>query len=147
MKRSVPLKRSPLRRSGGLRPRSKKRAREDRNYREFRDAVFTERRGLCEVCHHIEALGIKTPHHHELFVGPDGVAFPACYGHPAEGLHHRRKMSDQGARMLRANVLLACNWSNGWIEDNPALVRETPSLRHLCVRKGDPEWESLGRKA
>lgn len=136
----MPARRSPLMRGPGpqrktrLRARSKKKQREHTAYVAFVKQRLAES-PWCEVCPVIFDEIRQTL--------PD----PGWVYHTADGLHHRRKRSDQGAVISVQNTVRCCNWANGWIEDNPRLVRETPSLRHLCVRQGDPEWEKLGRKA
>ncbi len=81
-------------------------------------------------------------------LGPRLVAHdvPACGGMLEFG--HRRKASAGGA-YVPANGHATCHAHNAWIESAPAAARavggETPWW--LCVREGDPEWQSLGRKA
>lgn len=73
-----------------------------------------------------------------------GVPTPSCPG--VQGLHERRKSSSGGSRLNLANLVPACNWSNGFIESEPHLVRELFGDRFV-VREGDPEWVVLGRRA
>lgn len=40
-----------------------------------------------------------------------------------QGLHERKKRSQNGALDDPANVMAACNWCNDFVEDNPALAR------------------------
>jgi hypothetical protein len=63
-----------------------------------------------------------------------------------EGLHERRKRSAGGSLTNSVNLIPACNWCNGWIEDHPAQARSTFGTA-LVVREGDVEWESLGARA
>lgn len=63
-----------------------------------------------------------------------------CRGR-ANGLHHRRKKSSQGALMEPDNVLRCCDPCNGWVEDHDARAHKAG----LVVREGDPDWDRLGR--
>lgn len=71
---------------------------------------------------------------------------PPCGGPLDFG--HRRHAGSGGA-YVEANGNVLCRVHNGWAEDEPAAARavggETPWW--IVVREGDPEWESLGRKA
>ena len=82
----------------------------------------------CEVCPVLAAAGITS----------------FCSGR-IEGLHERRKSSSGGSRSNPANLIPACNIGNGFIECNPAIVRETAGTI-LVVREGDDEWEHLGSR-
>lgn len=62
--------------------------------------------------------------------------------HKIEGLHELRKRSAGGSLVNRQNLIPACNYCNGWVEDNPATAHEWG----LVVREGDPEWERLGKR-
>jgi len=73
-----------------------------------------------------------------------GVPTERCAG--IQGLHERRKRSAGGSLLNPQNLIPACNWSNGWIEDNPAAARELFGSA-LVVREGDSEFESLGRRS
>lgn len=64
----------------------------------------------------------------------------ACQGEPT-GLHERRKRSAQGSTTLLANLMPACSFHNGWVEDHPNLAYRLG----LTVREGDREWFMLGR--
>ena len=68
-----------------------------------------------------------------------------CAGR-VEGLHERRKRSSGGSLVNPENLIPSCNWSNGWVEDEPRLARELFGSV-LVVREGDAEWPSLGRRA
>lgn len=57
--------------------------------------------------------------------------------------HHRRKESDQGAYSMD-NGAAVCAAGNDAMESDPDLARWARSVG-LVVRRGDPEWESLGR--
>ena len=106
-----------------LRARSKKRVQETRAR-----ANELQQGRRCEVCPILDAAGI---------------AHPRCPG--AQGFHERRKSSAGGSRANPANLLAACNFSNGLVEDECGLVRGLTSTL-LIVREGDPEWEELGRR-
>lgn len=67
-----------------------------------------------------------------------------CWGQWS--FHHRRKASDQGAYVV-ANGLTLCIGHNRWVEDEPDLARDLDVTPSLVVRQGDPEWESLGKRA
>ena len=61
------------------------------------------------------------------------------------GLHERRKRSSGGSLTNPQNLIPACSWCNGFVEDEPAQVRHhTGDL--LVVRPGDPEWDALGAR-
>lgn len=70
-----------------------------------------------------------------------GLTDLACGG----GLtfHHRRKAGASGAYTVE-NGAAVCLFHNGWIEDNPNQARIL--FRHLVVREGDPEWDSLSAR-
>lgn len=83
----------------------------------------------CEVCPVLHAAGI----------------FVRCTG-TIEGLHERRKSSGGGSRSNPVNLIPACNLGNGFLEDNPAQVREATGTR-LVLREGDEGWDELGARA
>lgn len=62
-----------------------------------------------------------------------------------QGLHERRKRSAGGSLINPLNLIPACNWSNGFIEDNPKLIRDLFG-QVLVVREGDEDWEQLGSR-
>lgn len=62
------------------------------------------------------------------------------------GLHERRKRSSGGSLVNPDNLLPACNPCNGYIEDQPRLVRRLTGTK-LIVREGDAEWSHLGKRA
>lgn len=81
-------------------------------------------------------------------IGPlldDAGLEPEC-ARRIEGLHERRKRSAGGSLVNGENLIPACNWCNGWIEDNPAAARDLFGTA-LVVREGDLEWEALGARA
>ena len=124
MKRSAPLKRSPLSRRSRLRPRSAKRRREQHG-RDAGVAVARERsHGRCEI------------------------QSPVCTGWGEHG-HERRKSSSGGSRTNPRNVLWSCDPCNGFVEDFPAIARTMKATngQSVVVREGDAEWHQLGRKA
>ena len=59
-----------------------------------------------------------------------------------QGLHERRKRSAGGSLENPKNLIPSCNWGNGYIENNPAQVRELFGSI-LVVREGDDEWNEL----
>lgn len=74
---------------------------------------------------------------------------PTCRPTPADsrcrgevsGLHELRKRSSQGSVTNLANLMPACSFHNGWVEDNPNLAYRLG----LVVREGDPTWWMLGK--
>lgn len=62
-----------------------------------------------------------------------------------QGLHERRKRSSAGSLTVAANLIPACNWCNGWIEDNPREARDLFGS-WLVIREADDEWEALGAR-
>jgi len=62
-----------------------------------------------------------------------------------EGLHERRKRSAGGSLVNPNNLIPACNWSNGFVEDQPTLIRDLFG-QVLVVREGDEDWERLGAR-
>jgi hypothetical protein len=155
MKRGGPMKRSPMKRgdsqlqrssmkrTGGpdrsgelkrtpMKQRSTKRAefmREDRVPRI--EAMVKDGRG-CEIGPELSRLGVRLVRRH-------------CKG-GIEGLHERRKRSAGGSLTNDDNLVPACNYCNGWIEDNPDTVRELTGTQFV-VREGDDEYEALGKRA
>jgi len=81
----------------------------------------------CEICPMLAEAGLETH----------------CAGR-IEGLHERRKRSSGGSLTNRANLVPACNWGNGWVEENPDLARGFGAA--LVVREADPEWTRLGAR-
>lgn len=117
------MKRSPLR------YRSNKRAKHMRTSRAPMVAEAVASGRYCEVCPILAAAHI-----------------PTLCGRHISGFHERRKSSAAGSRENPANLLAACSWGNGFIEDEPELVRERTGDA-LVVREGDPEWEALSARA
>lgn len=122
------MKRSPLRRGGPLRrrtrlaPMSAKRRASMPARAEVREAVF-RRDGGCVLAIWADLAG-------------------PCFG-PLT-FHHRRKASAGGA-YSEANGLTLCARHNGWVEDAPSAARELDP--RLVVRAGDSEWVRLGEAA
>lgn len=88
---------------------------------------YVESGGTCEVCPLLRRAGIPTR------CGPIG------------GMHERRKSSSGGSRVNRRNLLAACNWSNGFIEDEPELVRQELGPM-LVLRERDAEWPEMSKR-
>jgi len=57
-----------------------------------------------------------------------------------EGLHELRKRSSGGSLVNKDNLVPACNFCNGWVENNPLKAWEYG----LVVRPGDPGYDELG---
>lgn len=113
----------------GLASRSSKRAQHMRDERVPLVKSLIERGVRCGICPLLDEMSV--PH-------------PPCPG--IQGIHERRKSGAGGSRTNARNLVPACNWSNGWVEDKADLARGMfGSL--LVVREGDEEWESLGRRA
>lgn len=137
--RKAPLKRTEMKRKvpvntdrkprAPLAQRSKKRTKHMRGERAPQVKALIEAGARCEVCPILQAAGI-----------------PIRCGGVIGGLHERRKSSSGGSRSAPANTLPACNHGNGFLEDEPALVRERTGTA-LVVREGDPEFEELGARA
>jgi len=83
----------------------------------------------CEIGHVLAVAGVR----------------PFRCSFAIEGIHERRKRSSAGSLVVAANLIPACNWCNGWIEDNPAEARDLFG-DFLVVREGDPEWDALGSR-
>lgn len=104
-----------------MRSMSKKRAKVMRTRRDLnRELDITARR--CELGERFRLRGIDT----------------GCTGR-ATCLHERRKRSDAGSIINRANVLPACYVCNGYVESYPILAHELG----LVLRPGDWEWEAM----
>lgn len=104
-----------------LRRRSLKRAARSAEYRAWRDSYLASH-PVCELC--------------PILVGADlrpRIVSPYRGDHRAQGVHHLWKRG-QGGPDIDENVLAACHWSNGWVEDHPALAHRLG----LVVRAGDP---------
>jgi hypothetical protein len=113
-----------------MRQRSAKRAKEMRTQRVPEVQRLVEEGATCQVCPVLQRLGIPI----------------RCAGQ-ISGLHERRKSSSGGSRENPANLIPACNFGNGYIEDAVGPHRLLIEESDLVVRQRDPEWESLGRRA
>ncbi len=137
MKRSGPLRsKTPLRSKAGLETRTPMRQRSKKRER----LMATERGPLvkrlrdegvrCEIGHVLAAAGV-TPFR--------------CSGE-VEGIHERRKRSSAGSLTVAENLIPACNWCNGWVEDHPSEAREVAG-DWLVLRPGDDGYDDLGARA
>jgi hypothetical protein len=59
------MKRTPMKRTSGLRPYSARRRRRDAGYPEQRRQLHAAVQGLCEVCHVYQPLDVGHAHHRE----------------------------------------------------------------------------------
>lgn len=91
-------------------------------------AVKDAQRAGCQICPALEQLGLS--------IG-------RCAG--VQGIHERRKSGAGGSRVNPDNLVPCCNRSNGFIEDQPELVRAMFGTKFV-VREGDPEWEDLSKR-
>lgn len=107
MKRTELRRRTPLRRGGRLKPRSKKMATLYRAQRIPLIVATLEQRPWCELGPRIAQV--------------DMAGARDCRGR-ASTLHELRKRSQGGSIVDPANVLPACAPCNGWVEDNPRLA-------------------------
>lgn len=127
---------SSLERTGKLAPRSKARSKQMREDRVPLIESLVAAGVRCEVSMVFEELGI--PHH--------------CTGN-IEGMHERRKSGAGGSRVNRANLIPACNWCNGYIEDavdKPGapyrtLIEESFLVLRDCEADRD-EWEAMSKR-
>jgi len=80
-------------------------------------------------------------------IGPllDQVGLGGQCGGVISGLHERRKRSSGGSLTNPLNLIPACSWCNGQVEDQAGPIRELTGDM-LVVREGDPEWEQLGAR-
>lgn len=125
--RAFANKRSQLKRTQ-LRKRSPKREKFMREERAPMVRALVEAGVRCEIGPVLNRAGIPTQ----------------CQGH-ISGMHERRKRSAGGSLTNLRNLIPACSWCNGFIEDEPELVRERTGTT-LVVREGDDEYESLGAR-
>lgn len=112
-----------------LNPRSKKRSEQMAGHRIPLIQKLIANGTKCAICPALRMAWVRTP---------------PCPG--IQGMHERRKSSSGGSRLNLDNLVPACNWSNGFVESEPHLMRELFGDRFV-VREGDPEWEALGRRA
>lgn len=90
MKRSTPLRRTPLARGGRLRRRSTTKAGQDAIYAAFRARWL------------------------------DGAVCDSCAARPATEVHHRRTRGLRGHLTLPANCARLCSACHRWVHDHPA---------------------------
>ncbi len=125
MKRSGPLaRRTPLARTGRLRPRSAKRAAKARDFAPVRAAVFARDGHRCQAEAH--ARNVITTLVGDLFPLELPDEWPACWAelHP----HH---LNEQGAGGSDdpENLLTVCAAHHRWIHDHPTLAKQMDLLR------------------
>ncbi|MBP7629495.1 MAG: hypothetical protein KA758_03510 [Acidimicrobiales bacterium] len=110
-----------------MKQRSEKRAEHMKNERI--PAVQAAAPGGCRICPELERLGLS--------IGG------RCPG--VQGIHERRKSGSGGSRVNPDNLIPCCNRSNGFIEDQPELVRVMFGAMFV-VREGDEEWSTLSKR-
>ena len=133
---SSQLRRTPLPRGESqlartkIAPRSKARSKQMKDDRAPLVQSYIEAGITCEISPVFEELGIQ---HH-------------C-AHQIGGMHERRKSGSGGSRVNRANLIPACNWCNGYIEDAVGEDRVLIDSSYLVVRnEAHPEWEALSKR-
>ncbi len=89
------MKRSPLRRTGGLKPVSRKKRKQNSELDKLRPTILARSGGMCEV-----------------------QASPFCWG-GAMHLHHKL-MRSQGGKDTPENLLAVCSWCHHLIHRYPA---------------------------
>lgn len=137
LKRKAPLKSGSSLKGGGqlkrtpIANRSKARQAHMKTQRAPAVKAMVESGVKCEIRPVLEQLGITTQ----------------CMGE-ISGLHERRKSSTGGSRVNPDNLIPACSWCNGFLEDAVGEDREKIESSRLVVRlETDPEWEALGKRA
>lgn len=83
----------------------------------------------CEICPVLEEFGVQVH----------------CAGR-IEGMHERRKSGSGGSRMNHDNLIPACNWGNGYLEDCTGDVRIYVEEVGLVVREGHPDWDRFSKR-
>ena len=68
-----------------------------------------------------------------------------CFGEIG-GMHERRKSGAGGSRVNPKNLIPACNWGNGWIEDQPKLARELFGSKFVLRDEDREEWEEMSKR-
>lgn len=124
---------SKLARSGGPARRSKARTKQMSEDRAPLVQALVEAGVTCEISMVLEELGI--PHQ--------------CQRN-LSGMHERRKSGAGGSRVNRENLIPACSWCNGYIED----VFDAPGKpyrtliegSYLVIREGHDDWERMGKR-
>lgn len=140
---SKPLKRTELKRgtsklatSNGPARRSKARTKQMKDDR----IPYIESLVAAGVGCEISMVLAECPH-----LADEGITLH-CTG-AIQGMHERRKSGTGGSRINRANLVPACNWCNGFLEDAHGLTREWIDHESgLVVREGNPEWEQLSKR-
>lgn len=97
----------------------------------------------------LEEAGVRCEIGHVL--ASAGVTPFGCTGE-IQGLHERRKRSAAGSMTIGANLIPACNWCNGWVEDwLPVLADENDPewvlLATFLVARPGPGFDDLGKRA
>jgi len=130
----VLVKRSPLKRGDSQLKRTPLKQRSDR-----RSGFMKETRA--PLVGDLVARGVRCE------IGPllDQVGLGGGCGGKISGLHERRKRSSGGSLTNPANLIPACSWCNGQVEDQAGPIRDLTGDM-LVVREGDPEWESLSAR-
>lgn len=130
LERGKPLDRGGgLSRGGPLNQRSPKRSHHMAEERRPLVESLVEAGVTCEISPVLEELGISH----------------RCAG-VIGGMHERRKSGAGGSRTNLANLVPACNWCNGFLEDMIDPERSLVEATALVVREGDPEWELLSKR-
>lgn len=63
------------------------------------------------------------------------------------GMHERRKSGQGGSRKNRNNLIPACSWCNGYIEDAVGEHRDLIDGSYLVVAiETHPEWDALSKR-
>ena len=125
MERKTPLRRTaitrkiPLRTGRAIRPKSRKRLAEGREYAKLRAKLVLHPSARCRVCWEEK--------------GAD---------HRPTDLHHRREMSMGGAYTNPANVAPVCRDCHETIHADTVTAHREGWL----VFEGDPEWAELGAR-
>lgn len=132
-KRKTPLKSTSTLKSGGALKRTELNKRSEKRKRIMQDDRIPLIKQLVEAGFGCE-IGPVLEHY--------GEADARHCRHRIEGIHELRKRSDGGSLINRDNLVPACNFCNGWVEDHPAKAREFG----LVIRSGDPDYERLGAR-
>lgn len=134
---SKPMKRTEMKRgesnfarSGELARRSKARTQQMAEDRVPLVKALVEAGVTCEISMVFDELGIK---HH-------------CQRN-LSGMHERRKSGAGGSRINRDNLVPACSWCNGYIEDAVGEDHDLIQDSYLVVwEETDPEWDILSKR-
>jgi hypothetical protein len=120
------VKRTALRRTTRLSPRSAKALAAAASHDVTRHLVFARDGHRCQVA---------------VVAAATGRALGGCYGPLTP--HHRRKASAGGAYRV-PNLVTACSQHNDAMEADADLAAWAHTVG-LVVRRGDPEWAELGQ--